>query len=1147
MHAARSAYPDSNVNLRQQLLSTDIGNIDVRDEIPIGQEQRPHQGQVYNQQYQQQQQQQQQRQQQQHPQQQQQHQPQQQQGFYQPQGRPMVIRQNGPGPYMGNVPQFMDSQQQLYQQPLMRPQVPQPPSPRSRKSSLTGNSPSFNILKMGKGRKGGNAGFDEDDDGKDYDIDPSAQDMSFDDLTTMRDRGRYGAHASKSDTAPIIPTLQSAASLPSGQVSNTQYRKQMFAMKKQAIAQAGKGAGGMLDPRAMSLQSMQNPYQQLNEPRMGSITSQSSPSMNAPRTNSMTNAPPLQPGMGPRAYSLTTNPYQQQQQMLQQQRRAPMNHMQPMQQRVPMHGHPQQMQGPQMQGLPMQQQKVKRLSVPTVSSPLSTGAYQGRLQGQYPQQTSQLPGQGPLQTPVQRVPVQHTPAQQVSIQHSSAQQATAQRAPVQQAPVQQPQVQQASTQQQSQKGQNHVQHIRQPQAREIGLSETGHQEERHFLADNVDMGDDSSLDDSRDKSQPLPNEESTPSPKAHGQDDVSYEPYESPSKITRSRGLPRLSLLSMRDDEDELEDAANGYFPRTLEPVDERSTGQNFTESTASTRQSPAKRLAAQQHQQQQQHKRGHSHSNGVSISSMSEYSTTSDYHPDRANEQKLYQLSQPSGTDVFVTASEFSLNRPLNLGEYPNSGVDSSNVGNTSAATSESTVRYLSGSAEITDTSLGKDADKITMGKTSESVPLGGIAASGARSKRNSTSSLASTQSRDTKSSLKNVLKSPKFFKSWTKKKTERKDSFELVTEPLTTPLTKDKSRYSNDEISTVDPERSLANEPLQNQSFDPRKKEHSNGSHQTSASPPYLNGRTPPLMNSQSTQPSPSLFQDNGPILGDQLTVPKAETKKLGLTVEQLGIMQENTSLMRELNLVSNELAASCQREIILEEKLQGTAGVSSPVGERDHDYASEIARLVQALNDERQKRYISEEHVLLMENGSKPSLLELSYDNENLRSELSMRDEVIAKQSAEINALEEETPSLKLQVARLTKSNKEMETTIIPKLKNQVEVLLNDNQKVRILSEKLKILRNQKMQLEKSQPERLQSDDGFSFVRRESPNREQAVPVATSSSPESTPRKFSNQKGTKASSPLRPPPSSSSPFRNSHAPPSFSLINVTASGLD
>ncbi|KAL6452199.1 hypothetical protein SBY92_001456 [Candida maltosa Xu316] len=208
----------------------------------------------------------------------------------------------------------------------------------SRKSSLTSQSAAGRFFRR---HTKGNVEFNEDS-GVDIQDLTNLANVSFDDITHMRDRGPYGAKSL--DTAPIIPTLGSgglglgpASGGPAGaaKINNVQYRKQMNQQKKLAMlngARANSLAGGnpmMMqqqhpqqqpmgmgpgDPRTMS---MVNP-----NPRTMSLNSQ------GPRTMSMRSGPfpqqqqqqqPYQynpmggPQNGPRAMSLKTGPYPQNQ------------------------------------------------------------------------------------------------------------------------------------------------------------------------------------------------------------------------------------------------------------------------------------------------------------------------------------------------------------------------------------------------------------------------------------------------------------------------------------------------------------------------------------------------------------------------------------------------------------------------------------------------------------------------------------------------------------------------------------------------------------------------------------------------------------------------------------------------------------------
>ena len=110
----------------------------------------------------------------------------------------------------------------------------------------------------------------------------------------------------------------------------------------------------------------------------------------------------------------------------------------------------------------------------------------------------------------------------------------------------------------------------------------------------------------------------------------------------------------------------------------------------------------------------------------------------------------------------------------------------------------------------------------------------------------------------------------------------------------------------------------------------------------------------------------------------------KTITISNEQLHIISENQQLTNDLILVSSELAESIKREMLLDEKIALLGGkgdvndieeLSLADFERELRKKSEkIVELIQQLHEERMKRFICEEQLLLQENGAQPSSLEL-----------------------------------------------------------------------------------------------------------------------------------------------------------------------------
>lgn len=254
-----------------------------------------------------------------------------------------------------------------------------------RKASLTSQS-NMTMNKFFRRNKG-DGGFDEDM-GADINDLTNGSNVSFDDISHIRDRGKYGVNGPHLDSTPFIPTIGGGIGSASGKsINNIQYRKQMNHQKKMAFASSARamslaGSNPMQqpsDPRAMSLSSFGNGSgpramslnsngMMANGPRAMSLNNRMPMPppgkggympQNGPRTMSMRNngaqfgnGPYMQPTGGPRAMSLTNGPPGP--------RAMSLTNGNPMNQQYPPQPHPQQVQ--QMQQLnPQQMQHMQQM------------------------------------------------------------------------------------------------------------------------------------------------------------------------------------------------------------------------------------------------------------------------------------------------------------------------------------------------------------------------------------------------------------------------------------------------------------------------------------------------------------------------------------------------------------------------------------------------------------------------------------------------------------------------------------------------------------------------------------------------------------------------------------------------------------------
>lgn len=185
-----------------------------------------------------------------------------------------------------------------------------------RKASLTSQS-NMTMNKFFRRNKG-DGGFDEET-GADINDLTNGSNVSFDDISHIRDRGKYGVNGPHLDSTPFIPTIGGGIGSASGKsLNNIQYRKQMNHQKKMAYASNARamslaGSNPMQqtsDPRAMSLSSFGNG----NGPRAMSLNSNGMMA-NGPRAMSLNNRMPMpppgkggyMPQNGPRTMSMRNN------------------------------------------------------------------------------------------------------------------------------------------------------------------------------------------------------------------------------------------------------------------------------------------------------------------------------------------------------------------------------------------------------------------------------------------------------------------------------------------------------------------------------------------------------------------------------------------------------------------------------------------------------------------------------------------------------------------------------------------------------------------------------------------------------------------------------------------------------------------------
>ncbi|GMG18950.1 unnamed protein product [Ambrosiozyma monospora] len=159
-----------------------------------------------------------------------------------------------------------------------------------------------------------------------------------------------------------------------------------------------------------------------------------------------------------------------------------------------------------------------------------------------------------------------------------------------------------------------------------------------------------------------------------------------------------------------------------------------------------------------------------------------------------------------------------------------------------------------------------------------------------------------------------------------------------------------------------------------------------------------------------------------------------------EQLGMLNANSDLLNELQIVSNELAESISREMRLEDCLKSQNLVQSSLIDRSHR-AYELSTMANELVEERKKRRTAEELLLRQSRGNAGSggqLKELSYENSALKNKITDLNDLLSLRNSTIDMLRVENDELKEKLQSLIVAHKSLTNDTIPHLKNQLEIL-------------------------------------------------------------------------------------------------------------
>ncbi|KAH3688545.1 hypothetical protein WICPIJ_000466 [Wickerhamomyces pijperi] len=1146
-------------NLRNQLLSTDIGNIDVRDEVPVMQQQ------------------------------------QQQQQHYQQH-------------YPHQFPPHQQQQQQIQQNQFMNNGYPQPQAPMShpKKHSMTStgssNGKGFFHLKSSKKSKSFSGGDDEDDDDKDVVLDNTqANGMTFAEISTIKDRGRYGG-GSSFDTTPIIPTLQTGFVGSGANVSGNQYRKQMNNMKKMSYANAGK---------AMSLQVVPgvNPYQRQQQQRMFQQQQPPQGFMGGnPRANSLMTPPPTafqqqqqqqyHPMMrpNPRANSLMSGPpppqlqHQQQQQF--QQGRPPFNPQQQQPQLMQRYGPP-----PVSNGNPGRIPPPRAMSLQT-----GTNMYQQQQQqqpfranglGSIPDETTQ----GPIR-PQQQQPPSQRPIQQFPLAHQQQQQPINQR-------TSQPERQLASDDLPIAESSHH--NIKASSSSSDNNHVTGEFEDSfESIAEGEDDDDDShntvlvheESPSKMKRSNGLPHLSLLNLRDDDEEEEEQDEEHESTDEdIAPSEHVDPASQLTAPSQHAEDQTKRTVTPPPPIEknfisPQQQQQTlavdRSPFKQQQTTTTTTTSKSVASDQ----KAHRAAKSASSMSGYSSFSAISETSTQNQHLQNQRALYGTikndtnASTLNTEMFVTASQFSLMGGIggsgegqddteDLSYFKNKKQDATpedeeSASNTNAATElgedygDDDTATIPGSFNVSSNhsmatpvianpNVRQFEDSVTPTAVSRDSPR--------NKKRLSVSDQASLDSSSTKRSSFKLLKSPKFLSNWKIRRASKKENTPVF--PSSPDLPRN-SQASDSTTSTVPPSKvpvparkqhygaNISNDADESASDVEPIPRTLDPSRQSSANHLPI-GTSAGLQSSFELEPSTAPLVQASTVASAKMGPEPAvldKERKLEFTVDQLGIMQGKLDIMNELELVSAELIQSVKREIKLEESLQIGATQPSPYfNERTH--AQLIADLTKRLNEERHKRYIAEEHVLMYQTGTKPSSLSLNYELSQLKTSNLLKDDQIAKLQTELQQLNNQH---KLQTDQLKSENYTLAHEIIPNLKNQIQFLTKDENNLNIMQQRLKIAINDNETLQRLIDDLQQtagmmdipkygnhsngSTSSFTFVDKEADKKVNEFKLNSGNSNNSSPAKSIGKTYNKTGT-------GSGSNNGMRVGSNFSLINVTTTG--
>ncbi|VEU21698.1 DEKNAAC102426 [Brettanomyces naardenensis] len=215
----------------------------------------------------------------------------------------------------------------------------------------------------------------------------------------------------------------------------------------------------------------------------------------------------------------------------------------------------------------------------------------------------------------------------------------------------------------------------------------------------------------------------------------------------------------------------------------------------------------------------------------------------------------------------------------------------------------------------------------------------------------------------------------------------------------------------------------------------------------------QSPPSPPSPKPLPSPPTAPAQDPVTEVNMSPDLREY----MNPSQLGVLNDSNELMKELQIVSTELAGSISREFALESKMRSNIPLDGPTV-KETETSAKLSELVATLAEERWKRYATEELLFKMSHGvsENSQLADLGYKNSALRKRVLELEEGLRSDKTIMEMLKEEKNSLKAKLDDVSRKYRNLTNNVVPELKNQVEILSNSKAPQNSLEERLASLR-------------------------------------------------------------------------------------------